>query len=445
MSIKVGMVSLGCTKNQVDAELMLALITKQGYELCADARRCDVVIINTCGFIEDAKRESIETILEFAQLKGRGRIKAVVVTGCLAERYQMEVARELPEADVVLGIGSNSHIAAAIERALHGEKVYEFGAKEDVPLSGERVLTTPPYTAYLKVAEGCDNRCTYCAIPLIRGGFRSRPMDEVLEEAQRLAASGVRELNVIAQDTTRYGKDLYGRLALPELLDRLCEIDGLRWIRILYGYPDTITDELLEVIARQPKVCKYLDIPLQHASGNILKRMNRRFDRQSLAALMEHIRARVPGVTLRTTLIAGFPGESEADFAELCEFVKEVRFDRLGCFAYSAEDGTPAAEFPDQIDEELKRHRADLVMELQMGIAAGLAHKKIGSSLETLVEGFDEESGRYVGRTAADAPDIDGRVYFDSERECTPGEFVTVTIEDAEDYDLLGRLEEGER
>ena len=442
MSIKVGMVSLGCTKNQVDAEIMLSLITKHGYELCSDAKKCDVVIINTCGFIEDAKRESIENILEFVGLKQKGKVKVVVVTGCLAERYQMEVAKEIPEADVVLGIGSNNQIAQAIEKAMQGQKVYDFADKNKVMLSGERVMTTAPYTAYLKVAEGCDNRCTYCAIPIIRGGFRSRPMDDIIAEAKVLAANGVKELNVIAQDTTRYGKDLYGKLMLPELLDKLCEIDGVHWIRILYGYPDTITDELLDTMARQPKICKYIDIPLQHASGNILKRMNRRFDRESLTALMNHVREKMNDVTLRTTFITGFPGETEQDFEDLCTFIKEVQFDRLGCFPYSAEDGTPAAEFDGQLDDEVKRRRADVIMEEQMGIMEARNRKKIGKTLEALVEGFDKQNKLYYGRTAADAPDIDGKVYFTSEQKLHEGDFVKVTIEDVMEYDLIGRVQE---
>lgn len=442
MPVKVGMVSLGCTKNQVDAEIMLSLITKHGYELCADAKDCDVVIINTCGFIEDAKRESIESILEFVGLKSKGVIKAVVVTGCLAERYQMEIASEIPEADVILGIGSNSDIAAAIERALAGEKVYAFGDKLSLPLSGSRVITTAPHTAYLKVADGCDNRCTYCAIPLIRGGFRSRPLEDVVAEAKELVEGGVRELNIIAQDTTRYGEDLGGGLLLPALLDRLCEIEDLHWVRILYAYPDRVTDELLETMARQPKVCKYIDIPLQHASGDILRRMNRRFDRTSLTGLLRKAREAMPDITLRTTFITGFPGESESDFEELCLFVKDVRFDRLGCFAYSAEEGTPAAEYPDQIDDEVKRRRADIVMELQMGIAEELGREKLGTSREVLAESYDKKTRLYCGRTAADAPEIDGNVYFTSKAHIEAGSFVTVHIDDVTAYDLLGHAEE---
>ena len=335
MAIKVGMVSLGCSKNQVDAERLLALIVHDGFEICADPAECDVVIINTCGFIEDAKRESIESILEFCEMKRSGQVKVIVVTGCLAERYRDELVREIPEADVVLGIGRNFDIANAVRRALNGEKVAEYGEKEDLALGGDRVLTTPNYSVYLKIAEGCDNRCTFCAIPLIRGGFRSRPMEEVIEEAKELAANGAKELNLIAQDTTRYGLDLYGELKLAELLRELCKIDGLHWIRVLYGYPERVTDELLEVMASEPKIVKYIDLPLQHANGRVLKAMNRPGDHASLTEKMNHIREMVPGIALRTTLIAGFPGETEEEFNEMCEFVQEMRFERLGCFAYS--------------------------------------------------------------------------------------------------------------
>ena len=318
MAVKVGMVSLGCSKNQVDAEILLALMVNNGYEICADAQQCDVVIINTCGFIEDAKRESIETIFEFAQLKNQGQVKVLVVTGCLAERYRDQLVSEIPEADVVLGIGSNTQIAQAVQKALDGQRVSAFGDKADLPLNGDRVLSTANYSAYLKIAEGCDNRCSFCAIPLIRGGFRSRRMEDILEEARGLAASGVKELNLVAQDTTRYGQDLYGEYSLDKLLTELCKIDGFHWIRVLYGYPDRVTDSLLEVMAREPKVVKYIDLPLQHASGRVLKEMNRNGNFDSLCALMQRIRSKVPGVVLRTTLIAGFPGETEEDFEQLC-------------------------------------------------------------------------------------------------------------------------------
>ena len=437
--VKVGIVSLGCSKNQVDAELMMALICQEGFQLCADPAQCDVVLVNTCGFIEDAKRESIETILEFAAGKGKGPLKCLVVTGCLAERYREELAAEIPEADVVLGIGKNQEIAAAIRRALAGDRVVEFAPKEALSLEGERVLANPPYFAYIKVAEGCDNRCSYCAIPLIRGGFRSRRMEDIVAEAEDLAANGAKELNLIAQDTTRYGEDLYGEYKLAELLRRLCQIDGLHWIRILYGYPDRVTDELLEVMATEEKVVKYIDLPLQHANGRVLKAMNRKGDCQGLSALMERIRQKVPGVVLRTTFIAGFPGETEEEFAQLCQFVKETKFERLGCFAYSVEEDTPAAEMENQLDDEVKRHRADLIMEQQMDIAFAWGKSMAGKTLEVLVEGYDLEQQMYVGRSYMDAPDIDTKTSFLSQNQWNPGDFVQVEIVDSVGYDLIGR------
>ena len=437
MAVKVGMVSLGCSKNQVDAELMLALIVEGGYELCADAYQCDVVVINTCGFIEDAKRESIETILEFAQMKAEGKLKAVVVTGCLAERYREQVALEIPEADVVLGIGRNAEIIRAIGDALEGKKTVAFGEKAALPLEGERILANEPFYAYLKVADGCDNRCSYCAIPLIRGEFRSRPMEKIVEEAERLVARGVTELNVVAQDTTRYGEDLYGRLALPELLERLCRIDGVRWVRVLYCYPDRVTDRLLEVMAREEKIVKYMDLPIQHVNGRILKLMNRRGDAESLAALLEKIRAKVPGVVLRTTLITGFPTETEAEFEELCAFIGRAKFERLGCFAYSAEEDTPAGEMAGQVGEEQKRRRADLVMERQYRVMEEVNRAQLGRVLTVAAEG--REGRLWYGRSYMDAPDIDTKVYFTSRRRHAPGDYVEVEIDGVEGYDLKGR------
>ena len=437
MAVKVGMVSLGCSKNQVDGEIMLSLIQRDGYELCADPALCDVVIINTCGFIEDAKRESIENILEFCERKRAGQVRAVVVTGCLAERYQQEIVSEIPEADVILGIGRNTDIVAAIDHALHGERVVEFSDKNDLVMDAERVLTNPPYYAYIKLADGCDNRCTYCAIPNIRGRFRSRKMENILEEVRRFAAQGVTEMNLVAQDTTRYGEDIYGRLMLPELIREVCKVDGVHWVRILYCYPQRITEELLDVMASEPKVVKYMDVPVQHASGRILKKMNRRDDYTYLKSLMQHIREKVPGVVLRTPFITGFPGETEEDFAELTRLVKEVRFERLGCFTYSREDDTPAYDMPDQIDEETKRRRADIVMTEQLAIAEEFARSLIGRELEVVVDGLDEESGIYYGRSYMDAPDIDTRVYFDSPYEHEVGEYVTVTVTDSRGYDLM--------
>lgn len=437
MAIKVGMVSLGCSKNQVDAELLLAMVVKGGYEICADAYQCDVVIINTCGFIEDAKKESIENILEFCQMKEQGRIQVVCVTGCLAERYRDQVALEIPEADVVLGIGRNGDIITAIEQALAGKRTVCFGEKDELSLEGDRILANQPFFAYLKVADGCNNCCTYCAIPLIRGNFRSRPMENIIAEAKRLAAQGVTELNVVAQDTTRYGDDLYGKLMLPQLLQELCQIEGIRWVRILYCYPDRITDDLLTVMAENDKIVKYMDVPIQHCSERVLKAMNRRGSRESLAALMQKIRDMVPGVVLRTTLITGFPSETDAEFTELCEFIREVKFERLGCFAYSQEEDTPAAQMQ-QIDEEVKRRRAEIVMQEQVEISHAFNERMMGKKLLVLVEG--QENGHYFGRSYMDAPDIDTRVYFKSEKHHQPGDYVPVIISDAEEYDLLGQV-----
>ncbi len=441
MSRKVGMISLGCAKNQVDGEMLMASLQQAGFELVDDAALADIAIVNTCGFIESAKKESIEEILELAQLKKEGRIKKLVVTGCLAERYREEIHKELPELDAVLGIGANAEIAGHLERMMEGGFVEAFPEKEKMPLCGGRVLTTPSYFAYLKIAEGCDNRCTYCAIPLIRGGYRSRTMESIEGEARFLVQNGAKELILIAQDTTRYGIDLYGEYSLSKLLRRLCKIDGLHWIRVLYCYPDSITDELLDTMACEEKIVKYMDIPLQHASGKILRAMNRRGDRESLTSLMKRIREKVPGVILRTTLITGFPGETNEDFTELMEFVKEVRFDRLGCFAYSQEEDTPAAELPDQIDEDVKERRAEIVMQDQMEIMEEQGQRLVGQTLEVLVEGFDRYAECWFGRSAMDAPDIDGKVFFSvSEKKPVLGSFVKVEIEDCMDCDLTGHL-----
>ena len=442
MAIKVGMVSLGCSKNQVDSEIMLSLIKKAGYELCTDAGLCDVVIVNTCGFILDAKRESIENILEFCTLKKEGRIKKVVVTGCLAERYKEEIASEIPEADVILGIGSEKDIVNAISRALEGETVREFGDKSDVLLNGDRIISNLPFYAYLKISDGCDNCCTYCAIPKIRGRFHSREMDDIVAEAEKFAQNGVKELVVVAQDTTRYGEDIYGEGKLPELLNRLCEIDGIKWIRLLYCYPERIDDKLIETVKNQEKIVKYFDIPIQHISDDVLKRMNRKSSESSIKALMKKLRKEIPGVVLRTTLIAGFPGESKKDFAKLCEFVKDTNFERLGCFAYSAEEGTPAATFDGQLDEDVKKHRAEVIMDQQYLSAEKFNKKMVGKEIEVVVEGFDKYATCYFGRSYADAPDIDPKVFFSAKKGLSTGDFVKVHIDDYMEYDLLGTMVE---
>ncbi len=430
------MVSLGCSKNQVDAERLLYSLQEAGFALSGNTGDCDVVIINTCAFIEDAKKESIDTIFEFAAQKGKGRLKGLVVTGCMPERYREEFVKELPEVDVALGIGKNADIVAAVQSLLEGKGGSAFGEKEALSLEGGRVLANAPWFAYLKIAEGCDNRCSYCAIPDIRGCFRSRPMEKVLEEARELVAGGVRELNVVAQDTSRYGEDLYGKLMLPQLLTQLCGIEGLHWVRVLYCYPDRVTDELLDVMAGQPKIVPYMDLPLQHASGRILKAMYRKGDHKSLLALCRHIREKVPGIILRTTFITGFPGETQEDFETLCEFIRDVRFERLGCFAYSREEDTPAHDLPDQIDEDQKARRAEIVMGMQAEIACSLAMEMVGRQIEVLCEGWDQGEQRWWGRGPGDASDIDTRVYFTG--SARPGEFVQVKITGAEGYDLIG-------
>ncbi len=440
MSIRVGMVSLGCPKNQVDAEHMLYNLREEGYEIIADAALADVVVVNTCGFIDSAKQEAIETILEFCTLKEEGRIKAVIVTGCLAERYREEIKTEMPEVDAVIGIGSNELLGTVIKKVLSGEgDILTFGDKYSLIIGGRRIISTENY-AYLKIAEGCDNCCTYCAIPSIRGRFRSRKMESVLDEAKWLASVGFKEIVLVAQDTTRYGEDIYGKPMLASLMRQMSKIDGLKWIRTLYAYPERITDELIDVIASEEKCVKYLDIPIQHCDGEVLRRMNRSGDEKSLRELVKKLRERVPGIILRTTLIAGFPGETDEQFERLCEFVKDVRFDRLGCFAYSAEEGTPAADFPDQIDEEIKVKRADIIMQEQMLISDELNQNYIGKTLEVVTEGFDRYAECYFGRSSMDAPEIDGKIFFSSPVPRAMGEYVNVYIDDVMDYDLIGSV-----
>lgn len=441
MSYRIGIVSLGCAKNRVDAEMMLFTLKNAGYQIVDDPAAADAVIVNTCGFIEAAKQESIDEILELAQLKKKGRIQAIVVTGCLSQRYQEQVMQQLYEVDAVVGIGANASIAQIVEDCLNGKKIECFPDKLRMPLSGGRLQSTPPYYAYLKVADGCDNCCSYCAIPLIRGKFRSRPVEEIVQEAKTFAACGVKELIVIAQDTTRYGEDLYGTLMLPALLQELCKIDGVRWIRLLYCYPDRITDELLHLIAKEEKIVKYLDLPLQHCSADILKAMNRRGDRESLTALIRKIRHTVPGIVLRTTLITGFPGETQQDFEELSAFVNEIGFERLGCFAYSQEEDTPAAVFAGQIDEKIKNRRQEIIMEQQHTIMERYCQGLLSRTLDVLVEGFDRYAECFFGRSAADAPDVDGKVFFTCNgSKPKPGQFVKVRICDYLDCDPIGEL-----
>lgn len=440
MGFTIGLVSLGCPKNQVDAEILLHKLSSAGFDISNDAGICDVVIINTCGFIEDSKRESIENIMEFVTLKKEGKIKKIVVTGCLAERYKDEIAVEIPEADVILGIGSNDKIVEAITEALNGVEIREFSDKCNLPLNGERIITTLPFFAYLKIAEGCDNCCTYCAIPSIRGGFRSRTIEDVVSEAKTLAKNGVTELVVIAQDTTKYGEDIYGKPRLDNLLEELCKIDGIHWIRLLYAYPDRITDSLLDVMAKQEKIVKYIDLPLQHVNGEILKRMNRQGDKESIKAIIDKIRIIIPNIVIRTTFITGFPGETEEQFTELCEFIKDIKFERLGCFSYSEEEGTPASIYEDQIDIDVRKRRAEVIMDQQMMIMESNNKEKLGCTVECVVEGFDKYAECFFGRSREDAPDIDGKVFFSSTRALSIGEYVDVLIDDTLDYDLIGEV-----
>lgn len=439
MSRKIGMISLGCPKNQVDAEIMLKKLVDAGYVLVQEADKADVVIVNTCGFIEDAKRESIDAILEMADLKSDGILKKIIVTGCLAERYNEEVFTEIPEVDGVIGIGANADIVAACDAVFDWEEKYSsFPEKTELPLNGGRILTTPEYTAYLKIAEGCSNRCSYCAIPSIRGDFRSREIEDVLEEAKGLCQKGVKELVLVAQDTTRYGEDLYGESKLPELLYELNKIESLKWIRLLYCYPDRITDKLITAIAENDKVCHYLDIPMQHADGEILKAMNRRGDKESLLALVNKLREAIPDIIIRTTFITGFPGESEEAFTVLSEFVNEAKIDKVGCFAYSKEEGTPAYDFDNQIDPEIAAERAEAIMTQQYTIVEEKLSECVGKTYDVLVEDYDPYTDSYYGRTYMDAPDIDNNVVFTSGYRIDDGDIVPVEIFDKDEYSLIG-------
>lgn len=437
---KVSMVSLGCPKNQVDAEAMLYSLKEAGYEIGVPEAEADAIIVNTCGFIEDAKSEAIENILEAAEYKKEGNCKAVIVTGCLAERYKDDITEEIPEADVCVGIGSNKNIALIVKNAIEGKAKNSYGEKSDLDLNAKRILGGYPFSAYLKIADGCDNCCTYCAIPKIRGRMRSRTIEDCVSEAKELASGGVTELIVVAQDTTAYGTDIYGESKLPELLTELSKIEGLRWIRTLYTYPEKITDKLLDTIANEEKLVKYLDIPIQHSDGEILKKMNRSGDEKSLLALIEKIRNKIPDITIRTTLITGFPGETDEQFSKLDEFVKTARFDRLGCFPYSAEEDTIAAEMDGQIDAQTKQDRAEHIMETQLEIAREKNEAKIDTDTEVLIEGYDDYIKCYFGRTPADAPEVDGKIFFLTPRPLVIGEYVTVHINDTLEYDLLGEL-----
>lgn len=438
--IKVSMVSLGCPKNQVDAEMMLKTLSDAGFEISTEESEADAIIVNTCGFIEEAKQEAIENILEAAKYKKDGKCKALIVTGCLAERYKDDVTKEIPEADVCVGIGSNGSIAEIVRAALDKKAVNSYGDKLSLNLNGDRILGGYSFSTYLKIGDGCDNCCTYCAIPQIRGRMRSRTVEDCVSEAKRLADSGVTELIIVAQDTTAYGTDIYGRPMLTELLKELVKIEKLHWIRTLYTYPERITDELLELIAKEKKLCKYLDMPIQHVNGEILKRMNRKGNEESLRALVEKIRNKVPDITLRTTLITGFPGETEEQFTQLAQFVKDMKFDRLGCFPYSAEENTIAAKMPDQTEEQVKIDRMESIMETQLAVNNEKNNEKIGKIFEVLIEGYDDYIRCYYGRSYADAPEIDGKIFFISDRPLKIGDYEKVKINDTFEYDLLGEL-----
>ena len=438
----IGFISLGCAKNQVDCERMMYRVQEAGFDVQPDVVGSDVVVINTCGFIDSAKTEAIDHILQMAQLKEQGLIGKILVTGCLSQRYKQEIIQELPEVDGVLGTGSYDRVVEAIEKLLQGETVQRFDSIDQPELETGRILTTPEHYAFLKIAEGCDNRCSYCIIPYLRGKFRSRQMDDVLYEARLLADSGVKEIIVVAQDTSRYGTDLPGhKRLLPELLRQLCAIDGFHWVRIHYVYPDEIDDELIETIASEPKIVKYLDIPIQHCNDKILKLMNRRGDGAFLRELFTKLRNRIPGIVLRTSVITGLPGEGEEEFAELCEFLKEQRLERVGAFPFSPEEGTPAAEM-EHPDLETAQSRAQMIEMLQSSIMDDYNSQMMGKTLEILVDGYDEEFEQFYGRTYADSPDIDGRVWIASEEPVTEGEFVKVCIDAVIDGDLSGYLVE---
>lgn len=441
MNYKIGMISLGCPKNQVDAELMLALMDAEGWEIVDYVDGCDAVIVNTCGFIDDAKKEAIENILDMVELKKEGVISKIIVTGCLAQRYKDEIVKEIPEVDAVIGIGANGDIIKTVEEVMSGvDTIENYPPQCDLPLEGQRILTTPHYWAYLKIGEGCSNRCTYCTIPSIRGNMRSRSMENVIDEAKQLAESGVKELILIAQDTTSYGLDLYGELKLPELLNELCKIDSIEWIRLLYCYPDRITDELIKTMKNQEKVVNYIDLPLQHADDKILKAMNRRGDQALIRNVISKLRTEIPDVVIRTTFIVGFPGEGEEEFETLAEFVNEIEFDRLGVFTFSPQEGTPAFDMEDQVDEDIKTRRGEVIMQDQYSIMEEKNNEKIGKTYRVVVEDYDGYSDSYTGRTYMDAPEIDGLVKFTSHKDLDIGDFVDVEIFDVEDYDLIGEV-----
>lgn len=437
--MKIFFVSLGCDKNLVDSEMMIGMLAEKGHVITDDEKEAEVVVVNTCCFILDAKQESIDTILQMAELKKTGNMKVLIVTGCLGERYREEIQTEIPQVDAILGTNSFDLIAETIDEVVEGKKQNHFRDIQDVPVHGKkRMVTTGGHYAYLKIAEGCDKHCTYCIIPKIRGDFRSVPMEVLLTEASKLAEDGVKELILVAQETTVYGKDLYGKKTLPELLQKLAAIEGLQFIRLLYCYPEEITPELIRVIKEEPKICHYLDMPIQHASDNVLRRMGRRTNNEQLRNIITTLRKEIPDICLRTTLITGFPGETAKDFAVLKDFVKEMQFDRLGVFPYSAEEGTPAAKMKKQVPSFIKKARRNTIMKMQQQIAFEKAEEMIGRKLEVLIEGKLPEEGVFIGRTYKDAPNVDGMIFVNSDRELVTGDVVTVGITDFHEYDLIG-------
>ena len=441
--MKVLFISLGCDKNLVDSEEMLGLLASHGYSITDDETAADVIVINTCCFIHDAKEESIQTILEMAEYRKSGSCKALLVTGCMAQRYQKEIREEIPEVDAVLGTTAFDDILEALEKTLQGSCVEEFKDINYLPLVQEnRVLTTGGHFAYLKIAEGCNKHCTYCIIPKLRGNYRSVPMERLVSQAEYLAKQGVKELILVAQETTIYGTDLYGKKSLHVLLNKLCEISGIQWIRVLYCYPEEIYDELIQTIKVQTKICNYLDLPIQHASDRILKRMGRRTSKAQLIEIVNKLRTEIPDITLRTTLITGFPGETQEDHEELMAFVDEMEFDRLGVFTYSPEEDTPAAEMPNQIDEEVKKDRQAELMELQQEISLDKGNDKIGQRLLVMIEGKVADENAYVGRTYADAPNVDGYIFVNTGELLMSGDFARVVVTGALEYDLIGELED---
>lgn len=439
--MKILCISLGCDKNLVDTEMMLGLLNKDGYTFTDDEQEADIIVINTCCFIGDAKEESVNTILEMAELKKTGKCKALIVTGCLAQRYKDEIIEEIPEVDGILGTSTYDEISKVLSEALEGKHVSRFLDLNRLPqVDTDRIITTGGYYAFLKIAEGCNKRCTYCIIPSLRGAYRSVPMEELVAQAGRLAKKGVKELILVAQETTLYGKDLYGKKCLPELLKKLAAVSGIQWIRIQYCYPEEITDELIETIKTEEKVCHYLDIPIQHASDRILKKMGRRTTKAEIEKRIADLRREIPDIAIRTTLISGFPGETEEDHQILMEFVDNMEFERLGVFAYSAEEDTPAAEYPDQVPQELKEDRRDEIMELQQEIAFEHSEAMVGKILDVMIEGKVADEPAYVGRTYMDAPNVDGFIFVNADFELMSGDFVRVKVTGAQDYDLIGEV-----